>query len=371
MNRRLLLCTIVAIAMLAMGARKTQASPGAVYTMSNSPEGNEVLIFNRGADGSLSPAGSVATGGLGSGGGLGNQGGLVLSENGRWLYAVNAGSHDISVLLVHHRGLKLIDRIESGGLMPISITVHHNLLYVLNAGGGAGDADNVTGFYQRRNGSLWPLPESTRSLSEDNTGPAQVQFSPDGSVLVVTEKATSLINTFEVGHYGYLHDQKLFTSPTPTPFGFAFGKRGQMFVSEADGGAEDASTLSSYGVWRNGEIELISESVPTTETAACWVVVTENGRFAYASNTGSGSISGYAIRPNGEIKLLDTDGVTGVTGEGSRPIDMALSRNSRYLYCLNSGNGTISAFRITGHGALQALSVTDGLPEGANGLAAQ
>jgi 6-phosphogluconolactonase (cycloisomerase 2 family) len=357
--------------MFAMGVHTGQASPGAVYTMSNSTEGNEVLIFNRSADGSLSPAGSVATGGLGSGGGLGNQGGLVLSENGKWLYAVNAGSHDISVLLVHHRGLKLVDRIESGGLMPISITVHQNLLYVLNAGGAEGDADNVTGFYQRRNGSLWPLPGSTRSLSDDNTGPAQVEFSPDGSVLVVSEKATSSIDTYVVGRYGYLHDQKVFASPTPTPFGFAFGKRGQMFVSEADGGAEDASAVSSYQVWRNGELELISESVPTTETAACWVVVTRNGRFAYASNTGSGSITGYRIPPNGEIKLLDDDGVTGETGEGSSPIDMALSKNSRYLYCLNAGNGTISAFRVTGHGALQALSVTEGLPEGASGLAAR
>ena len=58
---------------------KRQHTPGAVYTMTNSAQGNEVLVFSRSVDGSLTPAGAIATSGLGSDDGLGNQGGLILS----------------------------------------------------------------------------------------------------------------------------------------------------------------------------------------------------------------------------------------------------------------------------------------------------
>jgi 6-phosphogluconolactonase len=140
-----------------------------------------------------------------------------------------------------------------------------------------------------------------------------------------------------------------------------------LIVSEAFGGAVNASAVSSYELADDGSLEVISPSVPTTETAACWIVVTRNRHFAYASNTGSGTLSGYRVSRDGGLSLLDPDGVTAVTGPG--PIDMALSVNSRFLYSLNSGDGTISAFRVNHDGSLSPLPGVTGLPSGANGLA--
>jgi 6-phosphogluconolactonase (cycloisomerase 2 family) len=349
-------------------------SPGrrdsdAVYTMDNSSDGNHILAFDRAADGTLTPTGAFATGGLGTGGGLGNQGAVILSRNGRWLLACNAGSDDVSLFRVTPRGLHLADKVSSGGRRPISLALHGNLLYVLNAGGQAGAADNVTGFLFTH-GRLWHYPGSTRPLSAPNTGPAQISFSPDGRVLVVTEKATSVIDTFTLDGDGLIDEHKQFASRGETPFGFAF--RGQeLLISEAFGGAAGASAVSSYTLDDDGELEVISPSVPTTETAACWVVVTRNGRFAYASNTGSGSISGYRVTRSGELILLDADGVTGTTGAGSGPIDMALSEDSRFLYVLNGGSNSISALAVAPDGGLSPLRGVSGLPAGANGLAAR
>src|SRR5262245_49168804 len=174
-----------------------EGAPGAVYTMDNSPSSNHVLVFARAGDGTLAAAGSFETGGLGTGGDLGNQGALVLSRNERWLFAVNAGSDEISAFAVRPKGLALVDRLPSGGRRPISLTVHNDLLYVLNAGGGAGDQDNITGF-QVDDGHLSQIPGSTRPLSAASTGPAQVQFEAGGRVLVVTEKGTSRIDTYTV-----------------------------------------------------------------------------------------------------------------------------------------------------------------------------
>jgi len=210
---------------------------------------------------------------------------------------------------------------------------------------------------------------STRSLSGSGTAPAQVAFSPDGDTLVVTERATNRIVTFAVDRDGLAGLAQVYPSSGVTPFGFAFGKRDQLVVSEAFGGAAGASAASSYEIERNGTLTTISGSVATTETAACWVAITPNGRFAYVTNAGSGSISGYRIAFDGTIELLDDDGRTGVTGDGSGPVDLAVTGDGRFVYSLNNGAHTIGAFKVSSDGSLTPLPFAGGLPAGTNGLA--
>ncbi len=281
MSRRLLLVlALVAFTDSIVGAQDS-SRVGAVYTMSNAAGGNAMLTFDRLADGRLLAAGSTPTGGQGSGGGLGNQGALTLTPDGRWLLAVNAGSDTISVFAVGPRSLELTDVEPSGGDQPVSVTEYRGLVYVLNAG-----SDTIVGFELERTGMLRPLPGSTRSLSAAGTAPAQVGFSPNGDVLVVTEKATNKIVTFQVNRNGLAGPAQVHNSNGPTPFGFAFGHRNQLFVSEAFGGAADASATSSYEVNAAGALATIIASIGTHQTANCWVVVTPNGRFAYVTNTG-------------------------------------------------------------------------------------
>jgi len=333
---------------------------GAVYTMTNATAGNSVLVFSRAANGSLTPAGSFATGGLGSGGSLGNQGGLALSWNKNWLFAVNAGSNDISSFEVGPRGLKLLDRIPSGGERPVSLTLHGNILYVLNAG-----SDNISGFVTRR-GKLSSLPGSTRLLSSTAADPAQVEFSPDGDLLVVTEKATNVVDTFIVSECGLAGLAQVQPSAGTTPFGFAFDRLSRLFVSEAFGGVANASALSSYALSQDGNLQVISPSVGTNQTAACWVAITNDGHFAYVSNTGSASISAFAIARNGSLALLNSRAAQ--TGDG--PIDMALT--AQFLYVLNRPNGTIGNYRVEQDGSLVPLpDGIAGLPTSVNGLAAR
>jgi DNA-binding beta-propeller fold protein YncE len=185
----------------------------------------------------------------------------------------------------------------------------------------------------------------------------------------VTEKTTNRIVTYEVGFFGYAGEPHVSPSAGQTPFGFSFDREGNAIVSEAFGGAPDASVVSSYAIG-NGSVTPIDPNVATTETAACWVAVTANGKYAYATNTGSGSISGYAIGRGGDLTLLDPDGRTGVIGPGTTPTDVALSRDSRFLYDLNAGAHTIAGFRVERDGSLVALGSVAGLPPGAVGLAA-
>jgi 6-phosphogluconolactonase (cycloisomerase 2 family) len=339
---------------------------GAVYTITNEASGNEVAVYDRSADGSLTFMGSYTTGGLGSGAGLGSQGSVILGGNGRQLFVVNAGSNQISVFAVRKDGLELLDVADSGGEMPISLTFHNDALYVLNAGG----SGNISGFRVRETGKLVALNGSSQPLSNGGTGdspqPAQISFSLDGRLLVVTEKATNLIDVYQVVR-GIAGPPETHPSSGMTPFGFAFAKRHDLIVSEAFGGAPEASAVSSYNVDRD-TFEAVSASVPTTQTAACWVVVSNNGKYAYVTNAGSGSISSYRIGEDGTISLLEAQ--AGLTGEGSSPIDMAFSNNGQFLYALGANSDTISIFSARGDGSLESLGSVS-VPAGAVGLAAR
>jgi 6-phosphogluconolactonase len=367
LTTRLLLATLFLLPILAGFAGPAAAAggnPGVVYTLSNTASGNQVLAYNRAADGALSFQGAYATGGLGSGAGLGSQGALALSQNNRWLFAVNAGDNKISVFAVRPNGLFLADVTGSVGSQPISLTVHENLLYVLNAGG----SGNITGFAIAPDGKLTPMPGSTQPLSNGGIGaapgPAQVSFSPDGTTLVVTEKASNMVDAYRVED-GVAQAPVSYPSAGATPFGFAIDKRGVLVVSEAFGGTPGLSALSSYAI-DEGALQVISPSVGTTQTAACWVVITKNSKYAYTTNAGSGTISSYSIGKDGSLSLLNaTAGLT-----GSSPIDMAFSNNDAFLYALNSGTHTISIFQVLPDGSLVSIGASS-VPSGAVGLAAQ
>jgi 6-phosphogluconolactonase (cycloisomerase 2 family) len=327
----------------------------AVYTLSNSPSGNAVLTFERRGDGSLTAAGSTPSGGAGTGGGLGSQGAVIVSSDGRMVFAVNAGSDSISSFAVTRSGLRLVDTAASGGDRPTSITYRKGVLYVLNAG----SPNSISGFTVRH-GELTPLPGSTRPLSAPSTDPAQVEFSPNGKVLVVTERATNVLTSYTVDRHGIAGPPASFPSTGTTPFGFAFTRWGTLVVSNA------ASTgASSYSVGRDGRIASIT-ALATGQAAACWTVVTKNGRYAYTTNTAAGSVSSFAISRDGSLSLLAAVAAT----TGGSPGDAAISRDGRFLYIGNGSQRAINAFRIGSDGSLAPLAGASGLPAGFVGLAA-
>lgn len=336
---------------------------GAVYTMTNEAAGNAVLVFTRRADGRLVPSGRVGTGGSGTGAGLGNQGGVALSRNERWLLTVNAGSNSVALLEVREHGLRLADVAPSGGVTPISVTEHRGLVYVVHSG-----SSSIAGF-AIDHGRLRALPGSPRGLSGTGVGPAQIAFTPSGDHLVVTEKATNQIVVYEVDRDGLPGAAQVQPASGVTPFGFAFGKRDVMVVTEAFGGAASGAAASSYRIDDDGALATVSASAPTSQTAACWAAVTPDGRYAYVTNAGSGSISGFRVAFDGTLTRFDDGGRTAVTGAGSTPLDMVIADNGRLLYVLTGGSHAITPFRIERDGSLTALPGGVVVPTGVNGLA--
>jgi 6-phosphogluconolactonase len=338
-----------------------RGTPGAVYAMTNAADGNEIVIFDRQANGTLTEVGAIATDGNGSGGGLdplGSQGSLVLSEDHRWLLAVNAGSDEISVFKVLRQGLSLVDVVDSGGEFPVSITIYHDLVYVLNAG-----TPNITAFTLSFRGELTPVADSTRSLGSGAF--AQVGFDPQGNNLVVTDKANEIL-VFSLESDGTPGAGPVTTpSSGDVPFGFIFDRRGHLLVSEAGSGA-----ASSYRILPDDTLQVISASVANEQRATCWIAGNRRGDI-FTSNTASGSVSAYKLSAgNGRLRLRDD---TAYEDVDSRPIDMAVTADGRFLYALDPAEGAVHMFRIDRDGGLTDLGAVagEGLSIFANGIAAR
>ena len=361
--------TVVAAAVPGSAAASAQASPvvGHVYVNDNTAGTNTIGAFDRHADGTLTPeAGSpFAAGGGGTGAGLASQGALQISPDGRFLIAADAGSNQISVLRIRGNGsLKLVHDgvVSSGGVLPVSVAIHGDLVYVANSGTGG---SSYTGFRLGRNGRLKPIAGSAVALP-DGSQPGDVLFNGDGTKLAGTRVGTSQIDSFTVGSGGLLTAAP--GSPFPAqglgPFGSEFRPTspGQLFVSNAHN--TGTGTVSAFADSADGTLTSIGSSpFADNQTAPCWVEISHDGQFLFTVNTGSGTISRYSIAPDGTLTLLGSTPVGATGGVGA--VDARLSPDGRTLFVDESRIGAVGAFAVNGGTLTELASSPTSLPAGA------
>jgi len=329
---------------------------GGVFTETDDPTENAVVAFGRRADGTLAYLGNFPTGGQGLGGQnvadpLASQFAVLLSPDHQYLFAVNAKSNSIAAFAVQKNGITAIGTYPSNGAKPVSLAATEHVLYVLNQG-----SNTITGFRIDR-GQLRYEPSLTRALSTSAKGGAAIRFDRDSHLLAVTERLSNTIDVFEVRR-GILAKTPVQTASNGAgPFGFDWTPRHELVASEAGNGS-----VSSYSAARDGALVTDTRSISTHQAAPCWLITTHDGRFAYAANAGSGSVTGFAIDPRGSLTILNGDGMTGILGAGTTPLDLDVSQDSKFLYVLKAGVNTVGAFAVNHDGALSNL------PDGVGGL---
>ena len=350
------------------------APPGAVFALTNRAGNNEVVAFVRGVEGALTQVGRYPTRGNGIGVDFDTQGGLALSPDHSFLYAVNPGSDDVSVFAVNGAQLTFLQKIYAGD-QPLSIARHGKLLYVLD---GSVAGNQITGFTVAANGLLHPLSRSTKMLSSPIAVPGDVVFSPDGRLLIVTQKVASTIgftiDAFRIGADGRPGDAVPNRASGTRPFAAAFDASGRLFVIESGLPVMNNAAVSSYTVnVAAATLSPLTQSAKNGQTDGCWIVITNDQQYAYTANFVSGTISSYRIGADDTTALIDPDAA--FSGIKSQPTDLAFSTGSRYLYNLLRGTGGVAGYRVESDGSLNTLGifgVGGALPiaDGASGLAA-
>ena len=343
-------------------APMNDTASGAVYVQTNAAP-NEVIAFRRAGDGSLDPMGSVATGGDGEGSPhLTSQGSVALTRDGQHLLVTNAASDDLSVFSVAADGsIELRDRLHTGAA-PKSVAERDGLVVVLNTG-----TPGLASFRLDAEG-IAPVEGGDQALASSDADPAQVAFSPDGSMIVITERGTDSIVTYEVADDGTFGASRAIASQGPTPYGFAFTSGDVLVVTEAFRAEKGAAAASSY-VIVDGSLEPHSASVGNGRSEICWAVVTPDDRFAFTTNFADGAVSRFAIAADGSLSLEDATAGISVDGRpGLRDED--LSSDGRFLYAIDADAGRIYGWSVEAEGSLEPVGSWDGLPATVAGLAA-
>jgi 6-phosphogluconolactonase (cycloisomerase 2 family) len=339
----------------------------AVFVATDNTAGNQVVAYERSDSGALTLAGTYDTHGLG--GSLtgavvdrtASQGALAYDAENALLYAVNAGSNTVSVFSVRGDRLDLRQVLNSGGTFPVSVTVHDDVVYVLNARNG-GSLQGFRVFF----GHLFPMFGSNRALGLDPNAapefthtPGQVAFTPDGSKVLVTTKA----NTNAVDVYRVRFDGRLSTTPVVTtfpglvPFAVSFDRKGDAVVANA--GNNSVATLA---INSDGTLTQI-DSDATGQAATCWIVRAGN-RF-YASNAGSATLTGFQSDGSGHLSLI------GNTATDAGTVDAAATAHGEFIYVQAGLAGNVDGFRVNADGTLAGVgSVTVPNAVGGEGIVA-
>jgi 6-phosphogluconolactonase (cycloisomerase 2 family) len=335
---------------------------GAVYVQTNAAP-NEVIAFRRAADGSLDRLASVATGGEGEGSPhLTSQGSVVLTRDGRYLLVANAASDDLSVFSVDADGsIELLERVHTGAA-PKSVAERDGLVVVLNT------REPGLASFRLDDEGIEAVEGGDQELAASDADPAQVAFSPNGSMVVITQRGTDSIATYELkadGTFGPSHE---IASRGPTPYGFAFTSGGTLVVTEAFRAEKGAAAASSYAMV-DGSLEPRTASVGNGRSEICWAVVTPDDRFAFTTNFADGAVSRFAIASDGSLSLDDATAGIAVDGQpGLRDED--LSGDGRFLYAIDADGGSIYGWSVDADGKLEPVGSWEGLPATVAGLAA-
>lgn len=352
---------------------------GVVYVMSNDPAHNSILVFSRDSRGhlrALSHA-TAATGGRGGGDNapidpLGSQGALAYDDGTQMLFAVNAGDNSVTTFDTGALGVALRRRavVASGGFIPVSLAVSQNLLYVLNAGG----TGSIATFQIGPHGGLQQVgtldlnlpPSATAIPFAQVPAPNQVIVDALARHLIIAHAGGQELLTVALNDDG-VPQGPLVSTPTPGagPFALQVTRYGTTLVAEAASGSVSAFDPPVDGM----PLTVTAAAVGTGQAATCWLVAGDNG-FAYASNTGSNTLSLFGYSRTGKLELLQAVAAT----PGGAPIDLTLANHGGFLYTLDAATGEISGFTVDrDSGALTAVETQGGLPAsaGLQGIAAR
>ena len=337
------------------------ALSGYLYTQTNATGNNQILIYSHTWTGALTYIGAVSTGGSGNGKSLSSQGALAIDRQQNRLFAVNAGSNSLSMFSIDpaNGSLTLIDNEPLQTVTPVSVTVNGNYVYVVNDG-----SNNIRGVEVIGGNSLVLLSNSSKVLSSSGAGPAQISFSPNGNWLHVTEKKKNFIRTFPVNAGGYAQPGTNTAAIGKTPFGFCYGRNNTMVVTHAESNAVGLSVGANYSGNNSNALSVVNGSVSTSQSGSGCVAGTIFGRYAFVTNNVSNNISSYYIASSGNLVLVNGS----AAATGNAPTDICLSNSNLFVYTINSGDGTISAYLRGLLGTLIPIGTTTGVTTFGAGL---
>jgi 6-phosphogluconolactonase (cycloisomerase 2 family) len=400
-------------------ANPGMARGGHLYLQTNETR-NCVVHYRRAADGTLIDAGRVYTGGAGSGefkpisgqesapNAFEGAASVILSPDRRFLFVTNGGNNSVSSFAVaEDGGLTLVDceptgnpvMGKSGTAKSLAFSASKGILYVLHSFG----PDHLRLMSVDGKGKLTARKESYTVNTKDKTDrvPTMAVLSPDGKFLLVG-------TTFDqpIAHTGLYPDgspilwvptadgkYRVIASNAPDPDGlivfpvredgalgtasFQDGKAGSPFylaflhsrpdtfiIGYAVGDGCAMATIDANGKLNVGPLMKVDTSVGLP-SELCWLAVSPDDRFVYATNFGYSYVSSFRINPKG-LEIAKDPASPRVPGDGtarglntvvtSGPADSWVTPDGAFFYQIYGNAAKLIGYATQPDGSLTEMT---------------
>lgn len=274
---------------------------------------------------------------------------IVIHPSGKFLFAANAGSGDVSLYTIATSGaLSEVTPRTVVGTAPTLLAMDSAgaFLYVGNSG-----SLNISVFSIDAKSSpptLTPVPGSPFSIG---MSPINLNVSPSGGVLYVTGTGTpGFIEAFSL-------NQGVFTVVNGTPFVTGTGPYG-LAISSSGGFLYTANKLdnsiSEFTVNSDGSLTQFANSpIGEQYSGPVTLLIDKSGKFMYVANQGSTNLGAYSIGSDGALTLLTNSPFV----TGAQPTVLAIDSGGKYLFVGNQTSPAVQSFSLdSSTGTLTSVS---------------
>ncbi len=283
---------------------------------------------------------------------------LAMHPSGKYLYAANSGSNNISEYTISTTGaLTEVTPRTTAGTSPTMLAIDSagSFLYAVNSG-----ESDISVFSIGSNGSLSPVLQCSGNPNCQATSyPIGLQamnigLTPSGNFLYVTGEESptgapsfGVIEAFPVSQ-GVIGPSPVPGSPFHTgnnPLGLAIDSSGSHLYTA---NTLDSS-ISAFTINSDGSVAALGSAIGGNLSSPSSLLIDKSGKFLYVANQGLSNVAAYSIGSDGGLTLLSGSPFT----TGSQPRVLASDSSGKFFfvgyssaiqaYTLNSGSGSLTS----------------------------
>ena len=279
---------------------------------------------------------------------------LALHPSGKYLYAANSGSNNISLYTISGTGgLTEVTPRQPAGTSPTLMVIDAagTFLYVANPG-----SNDISVFaISSSSGQLTPVVQTAGTTAPIGIQAMNMALSPSGNFLYVTGEvqqqtvSTGVIEVFPVsqGQIGVPVANSPFLTGN-NPFGLAIDSSGSHLYTAN----KQDSSISAFTINPDGSLSPIGTAIGESFVGPVNLLIDKSGKYLYVANQGSANVAAYGIGSDGGLTLLTGSPFTAGTG----PSFLAADSSGKYLFVGNQTNPVIQSFNLnTGSGMLTSV----------------
>jgi 6-phosphogluconolactonase (cycloisomerase 2 family) len=252
---------------------------------------------------------------------------LAMHPSGKYLYAANSGSNNISLFTISSTGgLTEVTPRTNAGTSPTLLAMDQagGFLYAANSG------SNDISVYSINSstGALTPIAQTSGPTALIGMQAMNIAVTPSGNFLYVTGQPLvhgGLIEAFPVNQ-GVL-GTPVAGSPFLTgniPLGLAIDSTGTHLYTAN----KQDNSISPFAINSAGSLAAIGSAIGETFTGPVSLLIDKSGKYLYVANQGSSNIAAYGIGSDGGLTLLTGSPFS----TGFQPNVLASDSSGKYFF---------------------------------------